>query len=305
VLSKRAASILGIALAVLAAIALAYYVYSGVYAPKAVRLIISTTTSLYQTGLLNFLASKFVEEYPGVNISFLPVGSGHALQMAARGDVCAVLVHAPSLEIQYLSSGAISNHTIFAYNFFVIVGPPDDPANVSRAPNAVEAFRRIYETAEKGATVFISRGDGSGTHVKELQLWKASGLNPSGKPWYRECGCGMTEALMMANEMNGYTLSDIGTFLKLKRGGRIQNLVELYSNSTELINVYSAYLSAKCLGPERDYAAKFIQFLASDEGQKLIASYGAYEYGRQLFYQAKGCEEWLSEIWSKLAEVPK
>jgi len=305
VLGKRATSILGIAIAVLAAIAIVYYVYSYIYAPKAIRLIISTTTSLYQTGLLDFLASKFVEEYPGVNVSFLPVGSGHVLQMAARGDACAVLVHAPSLEIQYLSNGVIMNHTIFAYNFFIIVGPPNDPANISRAPNAVEAFRRIYEAAEKGLTVFISRGDGSGTHIKEFQLWNASGLNPSGKPWYRECGCGMTEALIMANEMNGYTLSDMATFLKLKKDGRIPNLVELYSNSTELINVYSAYLSAKCSSPERDYAVKFIQFLASDEGQKLVASYGVDEYGRQLFYPAKGYEEWLSEVWSKLAGISK
>jgi len=305
VFSKKTAAILGAVAVVLTAIALAFYIYNYVYVPKAVRLIISTTTSLYQTGLLNFLASKFVEEYPGVNVSFLPVGSGHALQIAARGDACAVLVHAPSLEALYLSSGAISNQTIFAYNFFIIVGPPNDPANVSKASNAVEAFRRIYEAAEKGLTVFISRGDGSGTHVKELQLWNASGLNPSGKPWYRECGYGMTEALIMANEMNGYTLSDIGTFLKLKKDGRIQNLAELYSNSTELINVYSAYLSAKCSDPERDYAVKFIQFLTSDEGQKLIASYGVDEYGRQLFYPAKGYEEWLSEVWSKLAGISK
>jgi len=297
--------ILVIVVAVLAAIALAYYVYNYVYAPKAVKLLISTTTSLYQTGLLDLLASKFVEEHLGVSISFLPVGSGHALQMAARGDACVVLVHAPSLEIQHLSSGAVSNHTIFAYNFFVIVGPLNDPANVSGAPSAVEAFRRIYEAAERGLAVFISRGDGSGTHVKELQLWNTLGLNPSGRPWYRECGCGMTEALIMANEMNGYTLSDMATFLKLKRDGRIPNLVELYSNSTELINVYSAYLSTRCSGPERDYAAKFIQFLASDEGQKLVASYGVDEYGRQLFYPAKGCEGWLSEVWSKLTEAPK
>jgi len=305
VVSKRAISILGIAVAVLAVIALAYYVYSSVYAPKVVRLIISTTTSLYQTGLLDFLASKFVEEYPGVNVSFMPVGSGHALQMAARGDACVVIVHAPSLEIQYLSGGAISNHTILAYNFFIIVGPPNDPANISRASNAIEAFRRIYEAAERSLTVFISRGDGSGTHVEELQLWNTSGLNPSGKPWYRECGCGMTEALIMANEMKGYTLSDIATFLKLKNGGRIPNLVKLYSNSTELINVYSAYLSAKCSGPERDYAVKFVQFLASDEGQKLIASYGVDEYSEQLFYPAKGYEKWLSEVWSKLAGISK
>jgi len=266
-----------------------------------IKIFVSTTTSLYQTGLLEYLAMNFKRYYPDVDIVFLAIGSGEALERASRGDTCIALVHAPSLEIRYLDSGALYRHTIFAYNYFIIVGPRGDPANVSRASDAIDAFRRIYNAAEKGLTVFISRGDRSGTNAKEIQLWGMAGLNPFGRRWYKECGCGMVQALIQASEMDGYTLSDISTFLVLRYNGSIQNLEILFYNDTQLINIYSAYLSSRCSGRELEYAEKFIEFIAGNEGQKLISSYGIERYGVPLFSSVAGRDQQLLDIWSQLA----
>ncbi|AFL66072.1 substrate-binding domain-containing protein [Desulfurococcus amylolyticus] len=286
-------------IALVLVVAISFFIFN--QSTTIVKVYVSTTTSLYETGLLDYLTSKFTQKYPGVNITFLVVGSGEALERAERGDACVTLVHAPSLEVKYLINNTIYNHTIFAYNYFIIVGPGTDPANVSRAGNTVEAFRRIYEAAERGLTVFISRGDKSGTNVKELQLWNLTGVNPSGKNWYKNCGCGMSNALIMANELNGYTLSDISTFLKLKKNGQIPYLEVLFQNSSELINIYSAYLSSKCSGEELKYGRLFIEFLASSEGQNYISTYGLQEYGKPLFNPVDGKEQELADIWSALS----
>ncbi|NPA85676.1 MAG: solute-binding protein [Crenarchaeota archaeon] len=256
---------------------------------------VSTTTSLYDTGLLDVLAKAFEEKY-GAKPEFLVVGSGQALRLAKDGAVCLTLVHAPSLEKQY--SEYLTDHIIFAYNYFVIVGPKEDPAGVKDARNATEAFRKIYEAGEAGKALFVSRGDMSGTHVKELSLWKLAGLDPKGRPWYKETGSGMAKTLIIANNMKAYTLSDVSTFLKLKRDGKLPNLEILYSGSEELINIYSGYRVKGCEDPN---AKEFLRFLNSTEGQKIIASYGKEEFGRPLFYPAEGKLEWLREVWRELA----
>jgi len=272
---------------------------------ESIRVRVATTTSLYATGLLDYLADKFVDrikEKYGCNtiLAFMPLGSGEALRRAKNGDACLVLVHAPSLEKEYISKGVLTDGHIFAYNYFIIVGPKDDPANVSHSSNVIEAFRKIYLAGELGKAKFISRGDRSGTNVRELMIWNLTGLNPKGKPWYIETGSGMGETLLVANEFKAYTLSDIGTFLKFKSKGRIPNLVILYSNDTELINIYSVYMVSTCSGIEKSIANSFIKFLTGD-AQELIAKYGIHEYGQPLFYPAKGKSEWLSKIWSMLA----
>ncbi len=278
-------------------------VYYGVFGESGVvRVVAATTTSLYATGLLDFLENEFKRGHPGVEVDFVAVGSGEALRRAEAGDACLVFVHAPSLERVYIERGVLVEGRIFAYNFFVIVGPVDDPAGVRGASNAVEAFRRIYDAGEEGRAVFVSRGDRSGTHVRELSLWRAAGLDPRGRPWYVERGAGMAETLVTAAELGAYTLSDIGTFLKLKAEGRIPNLEILYTNSTELINIYSVYLVSSCTGAERKAAIEFIEFVVSEEGQKLIAEYGVEEFGRPLFYPAAGRLEELKEIWEMLAK---
>jgi len=289
--------ILVLAAAAIAVLAAAYV--AGLFGGSELRVRISTTTSLYATGLLDYLADKYEATHPGVAIDFLPVGSGQALQLAADGEVCAVFVHAPQLEIKYIREGVLEEHRIIAYNYFIIVGPPDDPAGVREAANATDAFRRIYEAGEAGKAIFISRGDNSGTNVKELSIWEAAGLNPKGRPWYKEVGKGMADTLVMADEMRAYTLSDIGTYLKLKKDGVIKNIVALYANSTELINIYSAYLVSSCTGAERAQAEAFVNFVYTH--QDLIGSYGVDKYGQPLFYPAEGKEEELAKIWEALA----
>lgn len=266
-----------------------------------VRIRATTTTSLYATGLLDYLADEFRKEHPNVYIDFIPVGSGEALRRAANGDACIVLVHAPSLELKYMRQGVIVDGKIFAYNYFVIAGPRSDPANISSVASVVEAFKRIYYAGEEGRAKFVSRGDNSGTHVKELSIWKLAGLDPHGKPWYLETGSGMAETLLVANEEEGYVLTDIGTYLKLKKEGRLPNLVIVYSNDTELINIYSVYLVSTCSGEEREYAEKFIEFITSSRGQELIASYGVDKYGQQLFYPAIDKIDWLKSVWEELS----
>ncbi len=289
--------ILVLFVAALAVLAAAYE--AGLFGGGELRVRISTTTSLYATGLLDYLADKYEKTHPGVAIDFLPVGSGQALQLAADGEVCAVFVHAPQLEIQYIREDVLEDHKIIAYNYFIIVGPPDDSARVRDAANATEAFRRIYKAGEAGKAVFISRGDNSGTNVKELSIWEAAGLDPSGRPWYKEVGKGMIDTLVMADEMRAYTLSDIGTYLKLKKDGVLKNIGLLYANSTELINIYSAYLVTSCTGAERAQAQAFAEFVYTH--QDLIGSYGVDKYGQPLFYPAEGKEEELAKIWETIA----
>ncbi len=261
----------------------------------------TTTTSLYATGLLDYLGTEYHKQHPDTVINFIAVGSGEALKRAERGDACMVLVHAPSLEKEYIDKGIITYHKIFAYNYFIIVGPPDDPANISNATSLEDAMKRIYNAGEEGKALFISRGDNSGTHVKELQLWEQAGLEPQGKKWYLESGQGMGETLVIASEKHAYTLSDIGTYLKYKKDGRIPSLTILYSNDTALINIYSAYLVSSCPEQEKAKAQGFIDFLVSPEGQQLIASYGLDKYGQPLFYPAQDKLDELQEIWNQIA----
>lgn len=271
------------------------------YWPKQGRVLkVATTTSLYATGLLDKLADEYCRREPGVAIRFIAVGTGRALELAARGDVDAVFVHAPLLERRYLNEGVLVDGTIIAYNYFVVVGPPSDPAGV-RGLEPVEAFKKIYEAGVEGGAMFVSRGDSSGTHVKELSLWRRAGLDPKGQPWYLEAGAGMAKTLLVANERGAYTLSDIGTYLKLKAEGRLESLEVLVEGGRELINIYSAYP----VNPERfevDYelARSFIDFVSSD-GQEAIGSYGVELYGRPLFNPAMGRLSELRQLWLELA----
>ncbi len=262
---------------------------------------VTTTTSLYATGLLDLLADEFQKKYPGVSVQFIPVGSGEALRRASLGDADAVTVHAPSLEAQYIEEGYLIDGRIFAYNHFIIVGPPEDPAEISGV-DPVEAMRRIYEAGERGEALFVSRGDNSGTHVKELSLWEAAGLDPRGKPWYIESGSGMSQTLMLANEKRAYTLSDIGTYLKMSE--RLAELTILLDRGEELINIYSVYVvnPDKVPGVNSRLAKAFADFLVSDEVQELIGSYGTEKFGRPLFYPARGDPTGeLRAAWERLA----
>ena len=265
-----------------------------------IRIVISTTTSLYATGLLDYLASEFNKIYPNVKINFVAVGTGAALKIAEKGDACAVFVHAPNLEQEYINKGVIEYGRIIAYNFFIIVGPLDDPARVRDTPNVVEAFKRIYEAGEKGQAIFISRGDNSGTHVKELSIWNKTGLNPRGRPWYKEAGAGMDQVLVMTNELKAYTLSDIGTYLKFKKEGRLPNVEQLFAKGADLINIYSTYLVKSCPENIKIYAKAFLDFVYNNQKQ-LIGTFGVAEYGAPLFNPAIDKEKELVCMWLEIA----
>lgn len=260
---------------------------------------VTTTTSLYATGLLDVLAEEFERKNPGVSVEFVAVGSGEALRRAAMGDAELVLAHAPSLEKKYLGEGVLKPGRIFAYNYFLIVGPSDDPAGI-KGLSPIEAFERIYRAGEEGKAVFVSRGDNSGTHVRELAIWRLAGLDPRGRPWYIEAGAGMDQTLMIANEKKAYTVSDIGTYLKFS--SKLGDLKPLVTEGDILINIYSAYPvnPAKVRGVNEELAEKFIDFLTSSSGQDLIRRFS----NGKLFKPVEDAEiEKLQNAWSELAEL--
>lgn len=253
--------------------------------PFKESVIATTTTSLYATGLLDELKSRFEERYRNVFLKIVAVGSGEALRRAAQGDADLVLAHAPSLEKMYIENGVLVKGSIFAYNFFVMVGPKEDPASI-RGVEPVEAFKKIYESGGAGKSLFVSRGDNSGTHIKEQQLWRAAGSDPKNKQWYLQSGSGMDTTLLIANEKRAYTLSDIGTFLQFKE--RVNELSILVESGEILLNIYSVYL----VNPERfpnvksGPASRFRDFMLSQEGQRIIDGFGRPRLGSPLFFPA-------------------
>lgn len=245
------------------------------------NLVVSTTTSLYDTGLLDTIGEFYLTKF-NVRLNFIAAGTGQALEAARRGDADAVLVHAPSTENQFLSEGVVGARKIIAYNFFVIVGPADDPAGIN-AMTAAEAFKKI---ADEGS-IWVSRGDNSGTNIKEKSLWKKAGIDPSGYPWYVESGTGMGQTLTITNELGGYTLADTGTYLKFKTDGII-DLEILVATDKDLLNTYSVMAVNPNKNPNVKFnlAIKFIEWLISEEGQKMIGDFGKEKYGVSLFNPA-------------------
>ncbi len=248
------------------------------------RLLVATTTSLYDTGLLDLIGEAYFEN-TGHRVGFIAVGTGLALEHAKRGDVDAVFVHAPTLESEILQENACGLRKIIAYNYFVIVGPANDPAHIAGL-SPTQAMRRIAETG----SLWVSRADNSGTNNKEIALWEGAGYeyeNLRSKDWFFETGTGMGNTLLVANEKGAYTLSDTGTFLKYKKENLI-TLEKLVSESEELLNVYSVMV----VNPEKhpfvkfELAAEFVEFLISPGVQQLIAEFGKEEFGEVLFYPA-------------------
>lgn len=262
------------------------FVYFQYFARK--RLLISTTTSLDDTGLLGEIEKAYEAKY-AIDLNFIPVGTGIAIQHAQNGDVDLTLVHSPSLEKDFLTQGYGVCRKIIAYNFFTVVGPPLDPAGIEGL-NVTAALKKIasYGRNQTGIKVWFSRGDNSGTHTKEQSLWKAAGFNYtiiSAESWYGSGGGKMGETLLKAEQFSTYTLSDIGTYLKYSKDGQI-TLKSFMTEEKALLNVYSAIAVNQTLHPnvKFDDAIAFIKYLVSDEGQQLIENYGKNDYGRSLFY---------------------
>jgi tungstate transport system substrate-binding protein len=265
------------------------------------RLFISTTTSLYDTGLLDAIEKDYESSHP-VDLSITAVGTGIAIQQAESGDADIVLVHAPSTELTFLEGGYGVNRKIIAYNFFTIVGPADDPAQIE-GKTAAEALFNIYSYGQNmpdqsGQTqIWVSRGDNSGTNSKEISLWTAAGYNYtmlSKLPWFAVTGQGMGATLTVADQKEAYTLSDIGTYLKFSSDGTISSKA-LILEEKSLLNVYSVMAvntatvkANQTIHSSINYqdAMDFIQYLISPATQTMIANFGKDTYGQPLFYDA-------------------
>ena len=252
------------------------------------RLRVATTTSLYDTGLWEYLEPMFEEKY-NVELDIMYAGTGRALEYGRRGDVDIITIHSEAREEQFVAEGYGVQRVPFAYNYFLIVGPEADPAGIKDL-NPQEAFKKLMGT---GSGSFISRGDASGTHSKEKAIWKEAGFDyeavRKAGSWYIEAGSGMGPTLMMASEKQAYTLTDMGTYLAYQ--GKLE-LVPIIDKGDILLNVYSAI----AINPEKipetkiDMANNLITFLTSPEIRELIGDYGVKEYGIPLFTPCPGAE---------------
>jgi tungstate transport system substrate-binding protein len=247
---------------------------------ESARLVLATTTSTYNSGLLDVLNPVFQEKYNAV-VEVHSVGTGKAIQMARDGEADVVLVHARSKEDAFLKDGYGVNRRDVMFNDFVIVGPKSDPAGIRGSPKAVDAFKKIADSK----ALFFSRGDNSGTNTKEKEIWKRAGITPQGG-WYQATGQGMGNTLTIASEKRGYTLTDRGTYLAYMGKLELQILVEgpVKGGDEILSNPYGVMAVNPGKYPKRNYqlAMAYIGFLTSPEGQKLIGNYR--KKGEQLFY---------------------
>ena len=243
---------------------------------------VASTTSTEQSGLFGHLLPIF-ENATGIRARVVALGTGQALDMGRRGDADVVFVHAKPLEEKFVAEGHGVKRFEVMYNDFVLIGPKSDPAGIGGTGDIVAAFRNI-----KAAQVpFVSRGDRSGTHFAELELWKSSGIDIAAAkgPWYRETGSGMGPALNSASAMNAYILTDRGTWLSFRNRGDLTILVE---GDKRLFNQYGVILVNPARHPhvKREDGMKFIHWLVSPEGQDAIAGYKIG--GRQLFFPNAG-----------------
>jgi len=258
-----------------ALLALLLALASALSAPAETRLRMSTTTSTENSGLLKELLPPF-ENANDLKVDVIAVGTGKALKLGENGDVDVVFVHARAAEDKFVADGFGVDRKDVMHNDFVVVGPKTDPAGLKGAKSAVEAFQKLAQ----GESPFISRGDDSGTHKKELQLWKAAGIEPKGA-WYVPAGQGMGEVLNMANEKLAYALADRGTFIAY--ASKV-DLVVVFDGDPTLFNPYGiiAVNPAKHPHAQYDLAKKFIDFVVGPDGQKIIANYKVN--GQQLFF---------------------
>lgn len=253
-------------------------------------MVLTTTTSTADSGLLDNILPPF-EKANNVTVKVLAVGTGQALVLGERGDADLLLIHDRAREEEFVARGYGVSRRDVMYNDFVIIGPADDPANIGDMRRATDAFARIAEAGKMGGATFVSRGDRSGTHSKELQVWREMGIKPDGK-WYKETGQGMGETLTVANEMEAYTLADRGTYLSRKKG---LALIILGDGDELLFNPYGVIAVDPVRYPHVNYelAVKFIEYLTSYQTQERIGEFGLERYGQPLFYP--NSEAWLAK----------
>jgi tungstate transport system substrate-binding protein len=256
--------------------------------PPQLRLRVATTTSLYDTGLWGYLEPMFEEQY-NIELDIIYAGTGRALEYGRRGDVDIIVVHSKELEEKFVAEGYGLQRVPFAYNYFLIVGPEVDPADISGL-SPQDAFRKLMAT---GSSNFISRGDDSGTHNKEKRIWEEAGYQyetvREASGWYFETGSGMGPTLRMASEKQAYTLTDMGTYFAYKSKLELEPIVD---KGNMLLNVYSviAVSTAKTPDVKNKMTENLINFIISPKIQENIGNYGIGEHGRQLFIPCAGAE---------------
>lgn len=256
--------------------------------PQKNSLILATTTSTQDSGLLDVLIPIF-EKKTGFFVKTIAVGTGQALAMGRRGEADVLLVHSPEEEERFITEGYGIKRRQVMYNDFVVVGPKEDPAKIKSLKKASSAFKRIAETK----SLFISRGDNSGTHLMEVSIWKKANISPDGQRWYHETGLGMGQTLSIASEKKAYTLTDRATYLAVRKRLNLHVFVE---GDPMLRNIYHVIE----VNPERfkrinsTGARAFSDFLLSGEAQTIIKTFGMDRYGTPLFFieaQKRGKEK--------------
>ncbi len=245
-------------------------------------IILATTTSTYDSGLLDYINPVF-KERTGLEVHLVSHGTGAALESGSRGDVDVLLVHDRDSELQLVAEGVFVDRYDVMYNDFIIVGTEDDPAGIKDVEKVTDALKLIAG----GGFTFVSRGDDSGTHRMEMRLWDDAGISPHGQGWYLSVGQGMGDTLNMANEELGYAITDRGTYVAMKNK---LDLVMALEGDPVLFNQYGVMAVSREKHPEakHDYAMMYIDFLMSDEGQDLISSYEIN--GETLFFPGYGLE---------------
>ncbi|OGP72853.1 MAG: tungsten ABC transporter substrate-binding protein [Deltaproteobacteria bacterium RBG_16_49_23] len=249
------------------------------------NIILATTTSTQDSGLLDVLLPIF-EKKTGYFVKTIAVGSGQAMAMGQKGEADVLLVHSPEAEKKFIAEGYGINRRLVMHNDYIIVGPSGDPVKIKAVKFTLEAFKKI--ASEKG--LFVSRGDNSGTHSKEREIWKAAGISPEGEKWYQQTGLGMGQTLNITAEKKGYTLADRGTYLALKKNLGLDILVE---GDAILLNIYHVIEVNPAKWPKANTAGvkAFTDFMVSKETQAIIKTFGVEKFGSPLFFPDAGKKE--------------
>jgi tungstate transport system substrate-binding protein len=247
--------------------------------------ILATTTSTQDSGLLDVLLPIF-EKQSGYFVKTIAVGSGQAMAMGQKGEADVLLVHSPAAEKKFIADGFGINRKLIMHNDYIIVGPADDPAKIKGMKSTPESFKMIASAA----ALFLTRGDNSGTNAKEKEVWKAAGINPEGQKWYQQTGLGMGQTLNVANEKNGYTLADRGTYLSLKKNLKLDILME---GDAILLNIYHVIEVNPTKWPKVNAAGAkaFSDFMVAKATLDIIKVYGVDKFGSALFFPDAGKKE--------------
>ena len=257
----------------------------GVSFAQQKNIILATTTSTQDSGLLDVLLPMF-EKKTGYFVKTIAVGSGQAMAMGQKGEADVLLVHSPAAEKKFVAEDYGVNRRLVMHNDYIVVGPAEDPAKIKGTKATTDALKKI----SSAGALFLSRGDNSGTHSKEKDVWKASGINAEGQKWYQQTGLGMGQTLNVASEKNGYTLADRGTYLALKKNLHLAILME---GDAILLNIYHAIEVNPAKWPKVNVAGSkaFADFMVAKETQEIIKTFGTDKFGSPLFFPDAGKKE--------------